>query len=126
MIRQPTPEIVQYAWHDATLAGRLMPVYENEPECGWFRMRMVKGGPWVPVRIWLDQNIDPDTGELTDDEIMRCEVGAERRSPAATWTRCAGKPITEDDYYALMGRKDDETMRATHAPIDLTERAIRP
>lgn len=35
----------------------------GQPEPGFYRMRLVKGGPWVPVRIWLE-----------DGERERCEV----------------------------------------------------
>jgi hypothetical protein len=115
-----------YAFHDACLRGERPPVFEDEPQCGWYRMQMVRGGPWLAVRIWCEADIDPETGELADDERLLCEINgiAERRLP---WPRCANKPITQDAYRALLHDEGlTETLQATHAPVDLTERAIRP
>ena len=36
------------------------------PEPGWFRMRLVKGGPMVGAQIRREPTRDPETGELLD------------------------------------------------------------
>lgn len=34
------------------LAGERAPVHEDEPICGFFRVRDGQGGPFVPAAIW--------------------------------------------------------------------------
>lgn len=36
------------------LKGEQVPLHENEPMPGYYRTRMGKDGPWVPVAIWRD------------------------------------------------------------------------
>jgi len=90
-----------YAWHSAAMAGE-KPRITHEPECGWFRRRSCKGGPFVPVKIFLEAEIDPETGELMGDEIMRCEVDGKRRVPDEEWTWIADKPISEEEYLEMI------------------------
>lgn len=114
-----------YAWHRAAIAGDNPPRHEGLPECGWYRTRLVKGGPWVPVRIWCQQKVDQMTGELTAPEEFRCEADGMRRDPARMWTFLT--PITRADFEALSARREAiPAMAATMARLDLTEKAIRP
>jgi len=125
MIRQPSTKARLYAWHRAAVAGENPPRHEGLPECGWYRTRLVKGGPWVPVRIWCEQEVDPQTGELTAPEVLRCEVDGMLRDPARAWTFL--RPITRAEFEALSARREAiPAMAATMVRLDLTERAIRP
>lgn len=90
-----------------------LPQITQEPQCGWFKRRLVKGGPWVPARIWLEQPTDPETGELAGDEVMRCEVGGKERDPVDEWTWLCSAPITEADFLYLTA--DAEYLR-TNVP----------
>ena len=38
----------------------------NEPEPGFFKMRLIRGGPWVPAKIVYGPPTDPETGEALD------------------------------------------------------------
>lgn len=125
MMRQPTPVSCLYAWHRAALDGRLPPVHDGLPECGWFKTRLVKGGPWVPVEIRIDREIDPLTGELTSPEEYRCEVDGMRRDPARIWTFLT--PISRAEFKALAARREAiPEMAATMVRLDLTQGAMRP
>lgn len=119
-MRQPTSMAAQYSWWRGSLDGREMPRHEGCPECGWYKYRAVKNGPFIPCRIWLEQDIDPDTGELAGDERMCCEVLGGRRDPVQIWTYL--RPITRQNYDELcrMHREIDQ-MAATNAPIDITK-----
>jgi hypothetical protein len=101
MGRGPTLPSIAYRWHRAAMAGKT-PAITHEPECGWFRRKLVKGGPYVPVRIFLEQETDPETGELLGDEIMRCEVAGKRRPPEEEWTWVADKPISREEYLEMV------------------------
>lgn len=99
-MRRPTASADAYAWHTAALAGE-EPVTDETPRCGWFKRRLVKGGPWVAAKIWMDQPIDPDTGELCGDETLQCEVAGRWADPEDAWTWLCANPITEQEFRYL-------------------------
>ncbi len=101
-MRQPTTQADALAWWreawPRVAAGERVPVYESEVHCGFYKTRLVARGPWVPARIWLEQDICPETGELLGEEILRCEIGGEQHDPFDKWTWLAGKPISRAEY----------------------------
>lgn len=124
-IRQPTPAAEIYRWWRAALADPRHPRHESEPQSGWFKMRMVKDGPWIPCRIWVEREVDPATGELMAPEVLRCEVGGERRNPERVWTSV--RAITRADYDALVRmHAENPAMAATLVAYDNSARPMRP
>lgn len=127
-MREPTPIAVAFAWHRQALedmALGLEVTATEEPQCGWFRRRMAKGGVQVPARIWLFQEIDADTGELLSDELMQCEVNGEYRDPHDEWTWLFGQPISEAEFSYLTERNrwaeryaPDEPAANPRQPVD--------
>lgn len=128
MIRQPTPYAALYAWHRAALRGERPGVQEGEPQCGWFRRRMVRGGPWVGARIWCRQIIDPETGELTEDETLHCEVAGQRRDPVDEFMWLANNPISEATFLEMEAQRLDprNPLAATHVALDPSNLRTRP
>lgn len=125
MMRRPSTAADLYAWHRAAVAGESPAIHPDLPECGWFKTRLVKGGPWVPARIWCERDIDPVTGDLTAPERTLCEVDGMRRDPARMWTYL--KPISRTEFDALSARREAiPEMAATMARLDLTRKAISP
>lgn len=126
MIRQPTPMSILFAWHRAAVAGEAPPMHEGHPECGWYRTRLVKGGPWVPVEIKVERRIDPETGELAGPERLIAIADGMRRNPESLWTYLT--PITREEHAALIERRRiAPSMAATMAPIITTNLAtMRP
>lgn len=123
-MRRPTPDHVAFDWWRRAIAGERPPVIEGEPQCGYFRTRMVKGGPWCSARIWIERDVDPETGELTGPEEYRAEINGESRDPCRIWISL--RPITEEAYHALMeAHSHDSRFAATHAPVDILE-PVRP
>jgi len=123
-MRQPTPDGLELHWWRAALRG---PVdrHDGEPECGFYKRRMVRGGPWVPARIFLDREICPDTGELVSPEVVRCEVDGANRDASAQWLHLI--PISIDEYHHLSTlRAQIPEMEATMVRIDLTKGAMKP
>lgn len=138
MIRQPSDSAQLYAWHSAALlviarygdfksAPRfgqtgiaeydgLSGIQGDDPQCGWFKRRLVKDGPWVPARIWLEQKIDQD-GELTAPEILRCEVDGRPRDPHNEWTWLAARPIGKKEFEYMT---DLRSWQRANAPRELT------
>lgn len=107
-MRQPTKD--PFAWHtealaDAKLGDALhrrnrVPI-PADPQCGWYRRRLIKGGPWVPARIWIEAPVD-EAGELTGDEVMKCVVNGQMADPVDQWGWLADQPISRADYDYLV------------------------
>lgn len=126
MIRQPSTLSHLYAWHRAAVAGENPPRHEGEPQCGWYKRRLIKGGPWVPVRIYIDQVIDHETGELVCDERLRIEVeGLDGGDPIEHWTYLT--PISRDEFDHLVDyRLRDSRMLDARRKLDLSETPTAP
>lgn len=83
-------------------AGHLAPVTDT-PIAGLYRGRMVRGGPWVAVRIWFGPPADPVTGEPLDRshrwQALRngesCEVDT-------VWPYVYGQTCDEGTYETLL------------------------
>jgi hypothetical protein len=141
VIRQPTPEAVLYAFHTRAMGGavtdpaalrHLAQRHDEDVEPGWYRTVLRKGGPTVPVLIWMRQQTDPETGELTEPEALCAEIGGAPASLSRIeriwlWMQ----PITEAAWIVMTAdraRNDrmGDALRATHARIDLSEEFITP
>lgn len=124
-MRQPTPQTQLYSWHRDALDG-LKPVIREDAYCGWYKRKLVKGGPWIPARIWMEQPIDED-GYLTDDEVMRCEINGVMADPIDEFSWLANNPITEDEYrYLVRLRKWADQNRTEHAHEAYDFNTIKP
>lgn len=130
MIRQPSTEDEAYSWWRRTVTGERLPRVEEFPECGYYKTRNVKGGPFVAVAIWLEQDKDDETGELIAPERFAAICNGEPRSESwikRNWTFF--RAITAEQYDALTCARDRyaEDMAATHVQLDLAAMpAIRP
>jgi hypothetical protein len=124
-MRRPTCQHEAHAWWREALVNPRLPRQEGFPQPGYYARRYVRGGPLVPVRVWLDQDIDPDTGDLADDERIRAEELGASKDAALIWTHL--RPITAEAYRDLVASHErDAFMSATHVPIDLTQTPMRP
>ena len=122
-MRKPSPAHEIYAWHTRALAHFTrhgsMRTFENgtdanTPECGWYKRRLVKDGPYVPCAIWMEQPVDED-GELTGPERLRGEVNGRESDPLDMWTWVCGNPISEKQYRLMHA---ESTWAKTWAPND--------
>lgn len=71
-------------WRDA-LAGKEVALHADIPSPGYYKLRAVKDGPWLPVAIW------------TKDGVLTARVGPNTKDPFEIWTWCAGNPVKKDD-----------------------------
>ena len=125
MIRQPSTFTQAYGWWLDAIAGREVERHDGLPECGYFQMKNVKGGPWVPVHITLSRDIDAETGELTGPERYVAHVEGRTMGPVFIWDRL--EPISRDAYEDLCARiARDERMQASMVPLDLSTTPTRP
>ena len=102
-LRIPTSRLAALAWWREAMRGRGEPDrHEDDPQCGWYQMRMVAKGHWVPVAIMMVQAVDEETGELTEPERIECLVAGQPADPVQIWTRL--QPISREAYEALVVR----------------------
>lgn len=97
----------------------------SNPEPGLFRIRLVKGGPWVAARITHGPARDPVTGESLDRSPMWVgEIAGKPTGPAAPCPHAAGifqiwergEPITIAEYRHLCAVKDHADRYAPDMP----------
>jgi hypothetical protein len=132
-MRKPTPEIVALAWWTRALAyytrnGSMRGCdqagvrIDDEPQAGFYKRRLVKNGPWVAARIWLDAELDED-GALASEERMRCEVGGTERDAADQWSYLSSHPISRGDYEFMLA---DQRWCEANAPNEPLARPGEP
>lgn len=92
-----------YQYWTNALAGNLGPISDGDPQCGFYRRRLFKDGPFVPVAIWKD-----------GDEFIAL-VDGKAVDASDLWTWVCDKPITEAEYHKVIGGDgwSDEPRKAT-------------
>lgn len=111
-MREPTPDAAAFRWWRDALAGRNPPIHDSDPQPGFYKRKLIKGGPFVPARIWIERHVDAD-GLLTRQEVIRCEIGDRAADAADQWSYLADNPITEADYRYM---RDAAAWAASYAP----------
>ena len=87
-------------WHRESLAGISTPIHDDVIHPGWFKRRLVKGGPEVPVEIKVVV--------IEGEKIISATQDGKPVKADLIWTYVAGKPITKTEF-------DFMTARAVHA-----------
>lgn len=102
-------------WWEAGL--KMAPVeIPAEPQCGFYKRRLVKGGPWVPARIWREAETDYFTKEPTGKDILRCTVGTKSCDAAQEWPRLAPYPVKQSDYEYMTATAEWAKVHAPNEP----------
>lgn len=99
--------------------------FGDGPAPGFYRTRLVKRGPWVPVKIFLlDGERDAETGELLSDQKLVVRCGDQMKD----WTWALERqpflqPITRAEYDFLLARG---RWAAAHDPHHPDADPLRP
>lgn len=120
----PKPPDDRRAWWRAALAGDKPAITEN-PEPGFFKRRLVKGGPFVPVQIWIEAERD-EAGDLLSDEVVKCTVDGRLADVESHWSYCAGSPISESEFDYLSRVSAHAKARNPREPLANPRRKIDP
>lgn len=98
----------------------------GEPESGFYRMRLVKRGPWVPVMIWWGRPVI--AGEMQDRAPRWCvAINGETDHPDddgarypldvwRAWPECSGEKIDAAEYAFMCKRVKWARAYAPHHP----------
>ena len=113
-------------WWMRSSSGERIPHEVDMPQCGWFTMRLTKGGPLIPVAITLHQVIDPETGELLEPEVHIAEYEGRRVSAVTIWENV--RPVSRGVFNALIAAQaqNPEIMAATKAAANILDMRFRP
>lgn len=84
-------------WWRAALAGEKPPITED-PQPGFYKRKLVKGGPFVPVHIWLVLSQRDEAGDRMCDEKLFCAVDGRLVDVDLHWSYCCASPITEAEF----------------------------
>lgn len=89
----------------------------DKPVAGWYKVRLVRGGPWVGVRVWFGPPLDPETGEELDrsPRWQAVQDGA-FVDVWRLWPGCALHPIDEAEYAFRCARSEHAKRFAPHEP----------
>lgn len=116
----------QWEWWREELAapGQQLPAL---PQSGYYKTRLVHGGPWVPARIWREPQTDAEGRDMGFD-LLRCEINGKPKDPMQHFTRLSMYPIRQSEFqfqvadYAHARDYRPEDPKANPAqPIDLTK-----
>lgn len=77
----------------------------DRPVPGFYKTKMIRNGPWVPVRIWIE------------DGETKAERNGRPIHAQSVWIFCASNPITEEQFDVMRGFPVEDP----HAPIDLNK-----
>lgn len=94
----------------------MQPIDLNRPLTGYYKTKLVKGGPFVPARIFRNCCCTVNGG---DDNIghpwrmscdrfpqLRAEVDGQARDPFQIWSWVAKHPITEAEFRYMTDMRD--------------------
>ena len=89
--------------------------HHDHPKIGFYKIQLVKNGPWVAAKIWFNKPEVDEAGDLLDDEGLMCLINGERCDPYDKWT-WMGDPITETEYLFMI---DDADHAKEYRPDDV-------
>lgn len=97
---------MSYGHYLANLAGQKPPIRDGEPQCGYYKRKSGRKGPFEAAAIWMQ-----------GDEIV-CRVGSEMRDPHKEWLWLARHPVAEADarYWFEHGHWPGEVAVAAPSP----------
>jgi hypothetical protein len=105
--------------------GQVLPAM---PQCGFYQTKFVRGGPWVPARIWREPRQDPVTDEDTGMDTLRCDVNGKPKDPLEMFTRLSMHPLKQSEFNLMAAKigwavayDPDSPLANPHQTIDLTK-----
>ena len=102
-----------------------LPIHDGLPQCGYYRRKTARKGPWEPAAIWLDA----ETGAML--AITGFDGREREHHPDDLWTWVAKNPISYEMYAEAFasGRWPDEGESAAEdepAPMGDNSRELTP
>lgn len=115
-------EIAESPWWRHAVVGNVQPVRAGVPEPGFYRTRLVQGGPFVPARIWIVRTMCPATREPMADDVYHAIAAGRPVSVWNVWPWWGKSPISRADYDHMEAVR---TWATAHAPNDPAARPLQ-
>ena len=97
----------------------------DQPVEGYYKIRQVRNGPFVPVHVWFGPSRDPFSGEPLDrSPCWHATRRGEDVEVDKVWPWCAKWPITPAEYRYMMTTKEWADTYAPDQPEAQPRRAI--
>jgi len=99
----------------------------DEPQVGYYQVKLVKNGPYVPVIVWDNVTEKDEAGDYQEDQGLTCRINGELVNVYEQWVYFANNEITKAEYdfmcadaeHAREWRPDDPKSQPRKA-IDLS------
>jgi hypothetical protein len=98
----------------------------DQPVAGYYKRRLVKNGPWIPVRIWFSAPTDPHQPGETLDRSPRWQAELDGREIGIwdVWPACSGHPIDEAEFRYMIATAAHARKHEPHMPEADPDRSI--
>lgn len=83
---------------------------ETPPQPGYYATRLVPRGPLVPARIWIERDLDDETGELMADEEIHCVINGQAVKWFEHWPGLTRHVITEEKWKEMENERVSESV----------------
>lgn len=87
----------------------IQPVNLEEPKEGYYRCKLIRGGPWQPVRIWVDHVEDRPS-------LLLATLNGKDIDPYQVYARCYGHQIQYSEYLYLTSLNEYAVKHAPDMP----------
>jgi hypothetical protein len=76
----------------------------GKPEAGFYRLKLVRNGPWCPVKIWYGPPADPEDPTHLLDRSWRWQATVDGAEADVwdVWPAVGGRAIDEAEYRYLV------------------------
>lgn len=111
-------------WWEAAIAGRRTPILADDPQPGYYKRRLVRGGIFVPARIWQVETRCIETGDLVADVQLLCEVSTGPADPYEQWPYLGKHPVPEADFRYRVAVGEWATAHSPEAPEANPRKAV--
>jgi len=81
----------------------------DTPQPGFYKMRLVKNGVYVPVHIWDNVTEKDEAGDYLEDQGLIMLIDGEFINPqhiGNKWLYCMGDPIKKKEYDFMLADSD--------------------
>lgn len=120
---------LDYSTPAVAVDPRSASVDAETPVAGFFRMRLRGGGVFVGIQILYGPPSDPVTGEEMDrSHRWQARCNGRAIDLDRVWPKCAGEPVTAQEYAYLTSLQDwadehapDSAIADPHRRIDLLD-----
>lgn len=81
----------------------------DSPAPGFYKTRLIRNGPFVPARVWMNETEKDDAGDYLDDQCLMMSIDGERvngQHMGEKYLWMYGNPIDKAEYDFMRADSD--------------------